>query len=373
MWWSLFLLPLSLFANISALYLSWYDDPTTTMTVQWHTLPHEFGDVIYLQNSEGEWEKVLGEHVTLDRVLIHKVSLSKLTPDTSYSFFIEGDEKIYTFKTAPLHLNRPLKFFVGSDIYAKKKLFCKMCKTILKHKPDFIVLGGDVAHANSIHPLKTFSLRRWLSFFKSWKEEMIDPSGHIIPFLIIPGGNDLTAENYDLFFSLFGFPKKELFRALDFGSYLSLILLDTGHFQPIEGVQTLWLEKTLKNRTAIPFRFAIYHEAGYPTFQKDENATTQKIRTHWSPLFEKYHLLAAFENHNFSFKRTHPIKDREINPEGVIYLGDGGWPRKLGHYWYLAKKERKSTISLVEITPQEAQIMTYDFKNQKIDELTIPK
>lgn len=367
------LLPFLLSAEISALYLSWYDDPTTTMTIQWHTPEEEFGDSLFVQ-TEDDWQTVTGEHVLLERTLIHKVTLQSLSPDTEYTFRIGDETKTYSFRTAPSNLERPLRFLIGGDIYASTKLFRRMSKTVLEQNPQFIVFGGDIAYAIRVHPFRSSALRRWLAFLKDWKETLISPEGRIIPFLIVPGNHDISTDNYDLFFSLFAFPKKQLYRAMDFGSYLSLILLDTGHFQPIEGRQTIWLDKALSARSEIPYRFAIYHEAAYPSFYPYQSTKPKKIRNNWVPLFEKHHLLAAFENHNHAFKKTYPLKANQIDPKGIIYMGDGCWgapPRGPHNLWYLDKKARKNSVTLVELTENQALIKSIDLLNNTLDEFAL--
>ena len=375
MWRFLILLPLSsLFAEMSALYLSWYGDPTSTMTIQWHTQLEEFGDTIHIRTLDDNWVPIKGEHTTLEQVLIHKVSLENLDPGTEYAFRIGTNPKIYRFRTAPNNLDEPLRFVIGGDVYANTKLFRRMAKTVMENDPHFAVLGGDIAYALNIHPFRSAPLRRWLAFLKDWKETMITSDGRIVPFLIVPGNHDVASDNYDIFFKLFAFPQKQLYRSVDFGSYLSLLLLDTGHFQPIEGRQTLWLDKTLSARTSIPYRFAIYHEAAYPSFYPYHGAIPKKIRALWAPLFEKYNLQAAFENHNHAFKRTYPIKANQVDPDGVVYIGDGSWgapPRKTNDLWYLAKRNRKNSVILVELTAQEASIQALDLLNNPLDQLTL--
>ena len=374
MWRLFFLFPLFLQSEITALYLSWYGDPTTSMVVQWHTPDTEFGDEIAFKSPDGEWQSVTGTHSHLDPVLVHKVSLDELAPDTEYSFRIGEDPALYHFRTAPAALDQPLRFVIGGDVYANTKLFRRMSQTVLETDPHFVVLGGDVAYAIKVHPFRSSPVRRWLSFLKEWKESMITPNGRVIPFLIVPGNHDIAPDDYETFFTLFAFPQKQLYRALDFGSYLSLILLDTGHFQPVEGRQTFWLEKALSARTSIPYRFAVYHEAAYPSYYPYEAKVPKKIRTYWTPLFEKYQLLAAFENHNHAFKRSYPIKGNQIDPAGIVYLGDGGWgasPRTTHDLWYLAKRSRKNSVLLVELTQAQATIQALDLLNQPIDSLSL--
>lgn len=360
----------SLLADISALYLSWYGDPATTMTIQWHTLVEERSQALLLQQGE-EWEEVPSEETALPTLLVHKATLDHLEPNTEYAFKV-GDSPTYRFRTAPTTLTEPLRFVIGGDIYANRKLFRRMAQTAIEHDPLFAVLGGDIAYAINNNPFRSSGLRRWSSFFKEWKEAMITSNNRIIPFLIVPGNHDITPHQYELFFQLFAFPKKQLYRTVDFGSYLTLFLLDTGHFQPIDGRQPIWLEKALASHMDVPYRFAIYHEAGYPSYYPFEATTPRKIRAHWVPLFEKYHLLAAFENHNHAFKRTYPLLNNKVDPQGVIYLGDGSWgviPRITKDAWYLDKRGRKNALFVVELTPEKGTIEALTPLNQSIDRI----
>lgn len=369
MWWWLYLFPLfALKAEITALYLSWYGDPTTSMTIQWHTPQDEVGDTISLETGEKT-----GEHAVVDHILVHKVSLENLIPNTEYSFSIGNDSKVYRFRTAPSNLDEPLRFIVGGDIYRSTKLFRRMAKTVLENRPDFVVLGGDIAYAIDSHPFHSSALRRWVAFFKDWMDYMISPDGYVTPCLIVPGNHDIAPDNYELFFSLFAFPQKQLYRTVDFADYLTLFLLDTGHFQPIDGRQALWLDKALATRRQVPYCFAVYHEAAYPSFYPYHGQTPKKIRTYWAPLFEKYHLTAAFENHNHTFKRTQPIKANQVDPTGIVYFGDGSWgvhPRSPNDAWYLAQKSKKNAVLLIELTKEEAIVTAIDLLNTPFDQMT---
>lgn len=372
MWRIALLFPFALFANLSALYLSWYDDPTTTMTVQWHTHEQEYGDSLLLQNPNGEWEEISGKHCRLEDLLIHKVTLKSLIPDREYYFRIKTDETIYSFKTAPSNLDKPLKFIVGGDVFTKTKLFRRMGKSILQNNPDFAILSGDITCARS--NLKSYPLRRWLKCLKEWKKTMITKENRIIPFIMVPGQKDIAPDDYDLFFTLFAFPTKKLYRSLDFGNYLSLFLLDTGHFHPIEGRQTHWLSQALGSRTQVPYRFAIYPESAYPSSSSNRTLISKKIRSHWIPLFEKYHLPIALEGHNHGYKRTHPIKAGEIDSNGVTYLSDGGWGaplRKIKDAWYLSEKRKKNSVLLISLKRDSAEIMAIDLLNEPIDQISL--
>jgi 3',5'-cyclic AMP phosphodiesterase CpdA len=252
-----------------------------------------------------------------------------------------------------------------------------MGKTLLKLDPLFAVLGGDLAYALGLPltmNLLTTPARQWRNFLADWKETFLAANNRLIPFLVAAGNHDITPDQYELFFSLFAFPKQELYRAIDFGSYLSLILLDTGHFQPIDGRQTLWLEKTLSKRSSVPYLFAAYHEGAYPSHYPYNGTKPKKIRTHWCPLFDKYHVQAAFEHHNHTYKKTYPLKAGAIDPEGTLYFGDGCWgvyPRKTFNDWYLDIRSRKNNAYFIELDATSASIKALGLNGEILDDTKI--
>lgn len=366
---------LSIFGERSALYLTWIDDPTSTMAISWHTGIEDEPRSLLIQEGDS-WKEMISSSAPLNDILIHRVFLQKLIPDTEYAFRFKEEDAVYQFRTAPATLAQPLKFVVGGDLYLSTKLFRKMNQTVVSQDPLFVVIGGDIAYAIKTNPLRgeKGTINRWLSFLEEWSEQMATPEGRLIPLLPTSGNHDITPDNYEAFFSLFPMPKKQFYRAIDFGNYLSLILLDTGHFQPIQGQQSFWLDKALALRAKRPYLFAVYHEGAYPSYYPFEGETPKQIRAHWCPLFEKWGVQAAFEHHNHAFKRSYPIRNGKIDPKGIIYLGDGCWgvnPRKPEDRWYIEKKARKNNIYLVELNSEKAQMKALDLLGDPLDEIEL--
>lgn len=363
--------------EIEALYLSWYGDPTTTMTVQWHTSTNATEETLYLETPDGAWHPFRSKsHPMLGApFLVHTLSLENLLPDTLYRFRIGTEE--HSFRTAPKSLEKPLRFVIGGDLYRSPKIFRAMSAQIAKEEPLFAALGGDLAYALVPHPFRLGAspLQKWRRFLAEWKRSMQGQNQRLIPFLVVPGNHDITPKEAPLFFNLFGFPKKQLYRAVDFSDYLSLILLDTGHFHPIEGSQTQWLQEALASRTKFPFLFAIYHEGAYPSFYFPQGPTVQAIRAHWCPLFDNAHLQAAFEHHSHTFKKSYPLKQNQVQSGGTLYFGDGCWgvpPRIPKKQWFLEKEGRKNHVYLIELSPNSASIKAIGLGGALLDETLIP-
>jgi hypothetical protein len=371
-------------ASPSILYLTWTRDPSTTMTIQWHTGKNEKEtEVLFRQLGSTQWQSKEGEYRPLHATdyLAHTVELDLLNPDVDYEFVIQGKPGVYKFRTMPQHMQRPVRFAVGGDAYYYYSNFRKMNAQIAAQDPDFIIVGGDIAYSNgkrAVFNTKNWEFNRWRTFLKEWKRQMVTSDGRLIPILPVVGNHDVKGHlnpiNHDLFFyEIFAFPQTGVsYRHLDFGNYLSLLLLDSGHTYPVDGQQADWLKSTLSSRENFPYKFAAYHIGAYPSVYPYQGARARQIRENWSPAFEQYHLTGAFEHHNHAYKRTHPIKQEQIDPDGVVYYGDGSWgtsPRKVKNakMWYLLKGMQESAVFVVTLGQHLGAIEALSIDGKVID------
>lgn len=381
---------------LSALYLSWLKDPTSTMLIQWHKKNDPSACVYYQKSGDSIWQCQEGNGAELvnatlfwGKMYVHRVELTDLEPDTEYAFKLANDPEIYRFRTMPKEGERPLHFVVGGDIYQNDVCqFKKMMAQVAKHDPDFVVLGGDIAYTRGFSALlrgRYFEIQRWKIFFKAWKEQMVTGEGRLIPMVVVLGNHDLESTHVDpkkkpvLFYELFAMPNLFSYRTLDFGNYLSFFLLDTGHTYPIAGEQTLWLENALKARQQVLQKIAIYHIAAYPSVNDYQKKRHKQIRKNWVPLFEKYDVEAAFEHHDHTFKRTFRLKGDAIDPSGVLYLGDGGWgvsprhPQTPEELWYIEKSLAANFVYLVSIQQDKGIAQAIDTDGNLLDSVDLTR
>ena len=209
---------------------------------------------------------------------------------------------------------------------------------------------------------------------------MVTSDGRLIPILPVLGNHDVKAitltpmQHHFLFYDMFAMPEKGIpYRVFDVGSYLSLFLLDSGHSYNVGGSQTKWLKDTLSQRENVPYKMAAYHIAGFPSVYPYRGANAKQIRKNWSPLFERYHMNVAFEHHNHAYKRTFPIKGDKIDPDGVIYMGDGSWgvtPRKPKNLWYLANAAQANAVCLITLSQELSLIEALNIQGEVIDSVT---
>lgn len=384
-----------------AVYLTWQRSPESTMTIHWITDKEHFQDTIqYRQNSDTPWLQASGSHIPMPGdapYLIHKVELTNLHPETIYLFRIGSEGTPYKFQTMPATLHTNVRFIAGGDMYHDGlDILRQTNRQAARTAPLFALIGGDIAYASQsrfeLLPqwLKPWMDKRtgqkpdrWLAWLAAWKEDGVTPDGRLIPILPVLGNHD-TCGRFDqtpaeapFFYSLFSMPGKQGYNILDFGNYMSIALLDSGHTHPVDGPQTQWLEQELQARPNVPHKFALYHVPAYPSVRNMNNKYSTQIRKHWVPVFEKTGLTAAFENHDHAYKRTMPIlnnKPAKLH-EGVIYLGDGAWgvdePRKIKHVsqkWYLVKHAPVRHFLLMNLSGDTRRVTAISSQGETIDD-----
>ncbi len=381
----------------TGLYLTWQKDPTSTMTIDWHTLPEDHAKpfIYYRQKDRHEWSKEQGNNFDFpnsDRI-VNRIELTGLKANTTYHFKFDGFERVYQFTTLPENIDsEPLSFAIGGDTYdrghwARHIWMERMNRVVMQYQPKFIVWGGDLAYADG-RPDQSW---RWEGWFDAIKNTLIDKDGKVIPILPTIGNhevnksvhswgkdyeqiNALREKSAPFFYSLLAFPGQPGFKTLDIGNYLSLIILDTDHTNPINGIQEKWLQNSLEDRKEIPHVFPVYHVPAYPSHNELDNRSSERVRKYWSPLFDKYNVPWAFEYHDHSYKRTPPIRNGSVHSKGTVYIGDGGWgtqlkqPKDAHNTWYLDTTIRERHAVLISLYRDQRFLRAVNESGQIIDE-----
>ncbi len=311
------------------LFLTWQRDPTTTITATWvgEEMPDDQVEVRVAKAGAKDWQKAKPVRVPypVPGLFVYRAEAAGLEPGTQYQLQIGPGKKSLRFQTMPAKMTDSFQFVSGGDSGAGSNARISNLLAA-KQDPMFALLGGDIAYeitGSGVRPKAN------LRFLKNYREDMIDSSKRLIPIVPAIGNHEVTKINDErvapFFIPLYGglFAGKS-FATLDFGDYLSLVLLDSGHLAPIPGEQTDWLDKQLAARTERPHLIVAQHVPSYPSY-RPYDTTGQYSREHWVPLFEKHNVDIVLEHHDHTFKRTHPLKDGMIDKGGLIFLGDGSW------------------------------------------------
>lgn len=361
----------SVTADTLGIYLEWVGDPSSTMVINWVDLyPEGTTTLLWRREGETEWKSAKATRRAVPPTSLQRcsVELTGLAPDSRYELSIgkepeKGSRPLF-FRTMPADLAaRPVRFVEGGDTMATREMFETMNRQAAALDPDFVMLGGDLAYENG-----TWSARvvEWLG---AWSKTALTKDRRLLP-LVAGIGNHEVRGHYNgkppadapYYYGLMSLPEGRARRVLDFGQYLSLVLLDTGHTEAVDGEQAAWLRRTLEARRDQRFLFPSYHYPAWGTTKapKDgtplDNPIAQAIRANWVPVFEQFGISAAFEHDHHNFKRTHRILDGKRDDErGLLYLGDGAWgvyvrtvPAE-GTAWWLAKAEARNHLWCVDL------------------------
>jgi hypothetical protein len=365
----------------STLFLTWQRDPTTTMTVQWVGANGETADsrVSYAQAQATAWQSQAPtvKPYPMTDLKVFRTELTGLRPGTDYQFRIGQYSPTYRFRTMPARATNTIHFVSGGDCGVNAHTVANNIQAA-RQDPMFAVVGGDLGYDNGR------SVEVSLAFVRNYSKHMVGRDGRLIPMIPcignheVDGGYGKDRTRAPFFYALFDglFPHTG-FASLDFGDYLSLVLLDTNHTSPIGGEQADWLEKTLRARAEHPNVIVVNHVPAYPSVRSmtgtmGQPGTGEGNRKHWVPLFQKYRVPVVLEHHDHTFKRTRPLLDGLAHDNGVLYLGDGSWgrlrtpasPEKLP---YLAASSRDYHLSLHRIQGEERFHLALDEHGRVMD------
>ncbi len=337
----LFLDPLGRLAMPRAVYLEWTGDPTTTMGVRWHNEdPAATGLRWRPAGSTSPWNQLGGSTTPFpfSERLVHSAEITGLLPAAEYEFQVDGYEETFRFRTMPSTLANPVTFGIGGDVDISDTAD-SMTAAIAARNPDFLAVIGDLTYDDG----KAENFWRWYRYFDSWFANARTPDGRLIPMVVGIGNHEVrygftqyhpdfenTSEwrlrQAPYFYRCFSFPGLNGHGVLDFGDYLSLIVLDTDHSNLVAN-QTAWLSTVLDARRDRPHLIPAYHVPAYPTssFRPFSYEFSARVRQHWVPLFEQAGVQLVFENHDHTFSRTKPLLGGVENANGIRYLGDGLW------------------------------------------------
>jgi predicted phosphodiesterase len=248
------------------------------------------------------------EQRTSPSLRIEKTTLTGLKPNTHYDYGVAGqDAGKGSFKTAPSSSDpAPYQFVVYGDTRTRHDVHRRVMEAIGKREtPDFILHTGDlVADGNNTSLWPVFfdierDLLRHATFFPtlgnhernaSYFRDLFQEDG---PYYSFNWGNGhFIVMNSDIANAASSAREKDAFWA----------------------EQTHWLEDDLQAHQTADYRFVIAHHPPFTAVSRRQGNNPHM--TALVPMFEKYHVSAAFFGHDHNYQ--HYLKN------GVHYIVTGG-------------------------------------------------
>jgi len=309
---------------------------------------------------------------------VNWADMTNLTADTYYFFvavYVKDGTTIASseeYKVRSMPSSGNYSFVTGGDMATDDD-----AETLIKHaaetSPNFAIIGGDLAYDNGF---KACYLR-WDQWINRWNK-LMSRNGTSIPVITGIGNHEAgrfgASPGDDPYYTPY-FPQQINLQKVDprkrlpyhshrFGADTTIIILDSDVVVRMGGEQATWLE----NELAVPskLKIVVYHANIFPSgtvaMMEDEG------KKHWTPLFDKYNVTIAFENHLHLYKRTKPVRDNKVDPDGVTYFGDGAWgvmPNiiPLSDAFYIEKVSRTQHFFSVTVQNNEDIVVNAIDKN----------
>ena len=381
----------------ATLILTWEKDPCRSMTALWlrgpglgETPSKDLPEIIrWKKTGEGRWQSLTTESFPFPdpeklgrpRWTLVRARWDRLEPGGEYLFQL-GNSPEAKFRTAPEEIGRGVTFVEGGDVDIADPSG-RMMALGARQDPLFMSVGGDLAYGDG-HDIK-----REIAFWKQWRQAACAPDGRLIPF--VPGiGNHEVKGGYvregatfeqmkalaPFFYALFGglYERAEPV-ALDFGNYLSMLLLDSGHVLPVSS-QTDWLRANLEQRKTVPWVFASWHVSTYPSFRKwREQKEIVQTREEWVPVLEQSEVAAVFTHHEHNLQR---VESEGRAGRKIAFLGNGAMgveprPQKCPESQALTKAFAQSEyVNVVELRAHGATVRSLGPEGQELDRVDLP-
>ncbi|MHA1294935.1 MAG: fibronectin type III domain-containing protein [Promethearchaeota archaeon] len=310
-------------SSLKGPYLSWTEDPKTSMTISWQT-PAECDSIVeYREKGSSDWNESSRAYETM----YHSITLRGLKSDTKYEYRIKTstrddlwglDEEKYTFKTAPNSIDEKFSFCIYGDNRpgnfkenAHKRLVDAM---LLEDDAVFTINVGDLVH-------RPKNLEQWDRFFWEIKE-----LAAIKPYFSALGNHEYdegSDPDYGAnYFRFFHFPengKNEFYYSFNYSNVHFIALnMSTSHLY-ISDDEIEWFEKDLIKNDG-KWKVVYFHVPPFSSGGHDDN---QEIIDKMVPLFEKYNVV-VFCGHD------HHYEHQIVNDIHYIITGGGGSPLEVG-------------------------------------------
>jgi len=260
-----------------------------------------------VQGTEVSLQPAGGAAITSPSLRVESTSLTSLQPNTRYDYQIPslGEAGKGSFKTPPAGAE-PFRFVAYGDNRTRHDVHRRVVAQILQHGiPDFILQSGDMVENGD-------DSAQWPVFFDIEKDLLRQTA-----FFPALGNHEHHSQYFENIFHD-GAP----YYSFDWGNaHFTVIDSDIENAAPYErgrsvywNEQVRWLKEDLNQHQKADYRFVMAHHPPFTAVFTRQGSSAHM--TALTPMFEKYHVSAAFFGHDHNYQ--HYLKN------GIHYVTTGG-------------------------------------------------
>ncbi len=302
-----------------AIHLAWVEDPSSTMTVVWHTAEEGVPSVVeYRLPASGEWQKAQGAvRPTGAAGVVHEVSIRGLEPDTRYEYRVKGPgdawSESHTMWTAPLAGRKPVEVVFAADTgmagredgltTGTEQVIAEMGKL----EPLAVLWGGDAAYYNTDKRFGSLD-----DTIIAWFNQM-QPVAVRAPIMPTYGNHEIFLREGYLFWAEH-FPTPEGF---DNRRYYSFDIGDA-HFVSITAANSErgplassvidWIDRDMAAARKAGAKWVIPYMHVSAFSDGSNHPSNLDLRRQVGPVFERHKVKVALACHDQSYERTYPLR-----------------------------------------------------------------
>ena len=260
-----------------------------------------------VQGTEVSLQPAGGAALTSPSLRVESTSLTSLQPNTRYDYQIPslGEAGKGSFKTPPAG-DEPFRFVAYGDNRTRHDVHRRVVERILQNGiPDFILQSGDMVENGD-------DSAQWPLFFSIEKDLLRQTA-----FFPALGNHEHHTQYFESIFHD-GAP----YYSFDWGNaHFTVVDSDIENAASYERGRSVywneevrWLEDDLNQHQKAAYRFVMAHHPPFTAVVSRQG--TNPHMTALTPMFEKYHVSAAFFGHDHNYQ--HYVKN------GIHYVVTGG-------------------------------------------------